>query len=155
MARSRQHWLVKQNPASFPIDQLEKEGPTAWVEVRNYEARNNMQEMREGDLVLYYHSSANPSGVAGIAKVVEEAYADPTQFDEDSPYYDEDSDPDDPTWELVDIEHVETFPHLVPLSEIKGDGRLGDMVLVRRSRLSVQPVREKEFEIICEMGRDL
>ncbi len=148
------YWLVKESPSTFSIDDLEQAGSTPWYGVRKYEARNNMQEMSEGDRVLYYHSGANPPGVVGIARVAREAYPDETQFDEDSPYHDADSDPDDPTWYNVDIEFVERLPRKVPLKEIKADGRLDDMVLVNRSRLSVQPVEPKEFEMVREMAAD-
>lgn len=148
----RSYWLVKENPKTFSIEELEEEGPTAWVGVRNYEARNNMQEMAKGDLVLYYYSQANPPGVIGVAKVTREAYPDATQFDEDSPYHDEKSDPEDPTWYHVEIAHEETFPRKVPLSEIKAVDELSEMVLVNRSRLSVQPVEEAAFQRIREMA---
>lgn len=147
------HWLVKNNPDDFSIQDLEEEGPTAWVGVRNYEARNNMQEMEVDDLVLYYHSSANPSGVAGIARVVREAYPDHTALDPEHRYFDEDSDHDDPTWYMVDIDHEETFDRLVPLSEIKDDPAFDEMTLVNRSRLSVQPVDEDHFQRLRKLGR--
>ncbi len=147
------YWLVKENPSTFSIDDLEEHGSTPWYGVRNYEARNNMQAMSEGDRVLYYHSSASPPGVAGIARVVKEAYPDETQFDEGSPYHDPDADREDPTWYRVDIGYEETFPRLVPLSEIKADERLSEMTLVNRSRLSVQPVEEDAFEIITRMAK--
>lgn len=146
------HWLVKNDPEDFSIDDLAETDSVAWVGVRNYEARNNMQEMEAGDPVLYYHSSASPSGVAGVARVVREAYPDPTAFDPDHRYHDPDSDEDDPTWYLVDIEHVETFDRLVPLSEIKEDPAFDEMVLVNRSRLSVQPVDEDHFDRIRKLG---
>ncbi len=147
-------WLVKENPGTFSIDDLEEHGLTPWYGVRNYEARNNMQEMSQGDRVLYYHSSANPPGVAGLARVEKEAYPDPTQFDEASPYYDEDADPDDPTWYRVDLAYESTFPRFVPLGTIKDDDRLQEMTLVNRSRLSVQPVEPEAFEIITRLGKD-
>jgi predicted RNA-binding protein with PUA-like domain len=148
------HWLVKESPGTFSIDDLEEAGTTAWFGVRNYEARNNMQEMEEGDRVLYYHSGANPPKVVGLARVVEEAYPDETQFDEDSPYHDEDATREDPTWYNVEIEHVETFERSVPLGEIKDREELEDMTLVNRSRLSVQPVEPDEFEVVREMARE-
>ncbi len=148
----RSHWLVKESPSTFSIDELEEAGPTAWEGVRNYEARNNMQEMAEGDLVLYYHSGASPPGVVGVAKVAKEAYPDETQFDEDHPYFDEKATREDPTWYNVEIVHEETFPRKVSLKEVKDDGRFDDMVLVNRSRLSVQPVAPDEFSAIRELA---
>ena len=146
------YWLMKSEPDVYSIDDLERDGSTMWEGVRNYEARNNMREMSEGDLVLYYHSRQSPPGVVGVARVAREAYPDPTQFDEDSPYHDEKSDEDDPRWWLVDVEFVEKLDRTVPLSEIKDEPALSEMVLVNRSRLSVQPVEEEEFEKVKEMG---
>jgi predicted RNA-binding protein with PUA-like domain len=111
-----------------------------------------MQEMKEGDLVLYYHSNANPSGVVGIARVCKEAYPDHYAFVEGHTYHDEKSDPDDPRWYMVDIEFVEKLPERVPLSEVKEEKALEDMELVRRMRLSVQSVKKDEFERIKKMG---
>lgn len=148
----RSHWLVKESPSTFSIDELEEAGPTAWEGVRNYEARNNMQEMGQGDLVLYYHSGASPPGVVGVAKVAKAAYPDETQFDESSPYHDEKATRDDPTWYNVDLVHEETLPRKVSLKEIKADGRFDDMVLVNRSRLSVQPVEPEAFSAIRELA---
>lgn len=147
------HWLVKNNPDDFSIEDLADTDTVAWVGVRNHEARNNMQEMSVGDPVLYYHSSASPSGVAGVARVATGAYPDHTAFDPDHRYHDPDSDHDDPTWYMVDLEHVETFDRLVPLSEIKEDPAFDEMPLVNRPRLSVQPVEEDHFERIRKMGR--
>jgi predicted RNA-binding protein with PUA-like domain len=151
MAEDR-YWLVKESPSTFSIDDFEEKGSTPWYGVRNYEARNNMQEMAEGDLVLYYHSGANPPGVVGLARVEREAYPDPTQFDEDSPYHDEDATEDDPTWYRVDLTYEDTFERKVPLKEAKADERLQDMTLVNRSRLSVQPVEPEEFEVVLELA---
>lgn len=151
MAKKR-YWLMKSEEDVYSIDDLERDGSTCWEGVRNYEARNNMQEMSEGDLVLYYHSNAKPSGVVGIARVCREAYPDHFAFDPDSDYYHEKSDPDDPTWYMVDIEFVEKLPERVPLSEVKKEKALEDMELVRRMRLSVQSVKKDEFERIKKMG---
>ena len=144
MAKS--YWLMKSEPDVYSIDDLEEDGETCWEGVRNYEARNNMQEMEEGDMVLFYHSATRPPGVAGIARVSREAYPDHYAFDPDHDYYDEKSDPDDPTWYMVDVEFVEKLDEPVPLSRIKEEDELQDMVLVNRSRLSVQPVEKEEFE---------
>ena len=149
---TRNYWLMKSEEDVYSIDDLERDGSTCWEGVRNYEARNNMQEMKEGDLVLYYHSNAKPSGVVGIARVSREAYPDHYAFVEGHSYHDPKSDPDDPRWYMVDLEFVETFPERVPLSDVKEAEDLQEMELVRRMRLSVQRVREEEFERIKEMG---
>lgn len=149
---AKRYWLMKSEEDVYSIDDLERDGSTCWEGVRNYEARNNMQEMKEGDLVLYYHSNAKPSGVVGVARVCKEAYPDHYAFDPDHNYYDEKSDPDDPRWYMVDIEFVEKFPEKVPLSDVKDEKKLEDMELVRRMRLSVQSVKKDEFEHVKKMG---
>jgi predicted RNA-binding protein with PUA-like domain len=148
---ANRHWLMKSEPDVYSIDDLAEDGRTMWEGVRNYQARNNMQKMDEGDLVLYYHSRQRPPAVVGIARVVREAYPDPTQFDPDSTYYDEGSDEDDPRWWLVDVEFVEKFDEPVSLKKIKAEPSLSDMVLVNNSRLSVQPVEAEEFEKVTSM----
>ncbi|MDX1568104.1 MAG: EVE domain-containing protein [Longimicrobiales bacterium] len=148
------YWLMKSEPDVYSIDDLEEDGRTHWEGVRNYEARNNMQEMEEGDLVLFYHSATRPPGVAGIARVAKEAYPDHFAFVEDHDYHDPKSDPEDPTWYMVDVEFVSKFDEPVTLAEIKEQDDLEDMVLVNRSRLSVQPVEKEEFERIRSMARE-
>ena len=147
------YWLMKSEPDVYSIDDLEKDGSTCWEGVRNYQARNNMQKMSVGDRVLFYHSRQNPPGVAGIAEVVKEAYPDHYAFDKRSTYHDPKSSKDEPRWYMVDVGHVETFPEPVSLSRIKDAKSLSDMVLVRNSRLSVQPVRKSEFDRIVGWGR--
>ena len=148
----KHYWLMKSEEDVYSIDDLEADGSTCWEGVRNYEARNNMQEMKEGDMVLYYHSNAKPSGVVGVARVCKEAYPDHYAFDPDHGYFDEKSDPDDPRWYMVDIEFVEKLPRKVPLKEVKAEKALEEMELVRRMRLSVQSVKKDEFERIKNMG---
>ncbi len=153
MSKTR-YWLVKSEEDVYPIETLEAEGTTPWDGIRNYEARNLMRdEMKEGDLVLYYHSNASPPGVVGVARVASEPYPDPLQFDPDSRYHDPKSTEEDPRWILVDLAYEETFPRRVSLQEIKDHPDLEEMVLVNRMRLSVQPVREEEFGIIAALGR--
>jgi predicted RNA-binding protein with PUA-like domain len=148
------YWLMKSEEDVYSIRDLERDGTTFWEGVRNYEARNIMRdEMKVGDQVLFYHSNANPPGVAGLARVVKEAYPDYFAFIPDSDYFDPKSDPQDPRWHMVDVEFVEAFDEVVPLQEIKDRPELEDMVLVKRARLSVQPVEPEEFRIIREMGR--
>lgn len=147
------YWLMKSEPSVYSIDDLEREKIACWEGVRNYSARNNMRNMSEGDLAFFYHSNADPSGVAGIVRISKEAYPDNYAWNSRSKYYDEKSSKDSPRWYMVDVEFVEKFPALVSLHEIKHTKSLRDMVLVKRSRLSVQPVTKKEFDIITQMGR--
>jgi len=149
----RGYWLMKSESADYSIDDLCRDGSTAWTGVRNYEARNLMRdETSPGDLVLFYHSNSNPSGVAGIARVLSEPYPDPTQFDEDSVYHDPSSPPKSPRWWLVDLEFVEKLDRVVSLAEIRERRELANMVLLKKLRLSVQPVAAAEFRLIKEMA---
>lgn len=147
-------WLIKSEPDVFSIQDLAREKKTTWEGVRNYTARNFMRDgMRIGDLCLYYHSNADPSGVAGIARVSREAHPDPTQFDRKSEYYDEGAKKDDPRWLMVEVEHVETLPRFVPLEELKKEKSLASMLVVQKGqRLSVQPVEKAHFAKVLAMG---
>ena len=147
------YWLLKSEPTTYSIDDLERDGSTCWEGVRNYSARNNMRKMVRGDLALFYHSNANPPAVVGVCRVKKEAYPDHYAWNRRSKYHDEKSPKDHPRWSMVDVEYVETFANLVSLEETKNTAALKDMVLVKRGRLSVQPVTKKEFEVITKMGR--
>ena len=150
---AKKYWLMKSEPDVYSIDDLERDGSTYWEGIRNYKARNNMREMKIGDEVIFYHSNAKPPSAVGIARVCKEAYPDRFQFDKKSKYYDAKSDPDEPRWDLVDIEFVSKFDHPVPLKDIKEDPNLDDMELVRYGRLSVQSVTKREFDYVKKMGR--
>ena len=150
---AKQYWLMKTEPHVYSIDDLKKDKTTFWEGVRNYQARNNMRKMEKGDEVLFYHSQSQPPGVAGLAKIVKEAYPDHFAFDEKSKYFDAKSDPAKPRWDMVDVGFVEKFGDIVGLPEIKQVKALEAMVLVNNSRLSVQPVRKAEFDRIVKMGR--
>lgn len=146
------YWLMKSEPETYSIDDLARDRKTSWEGVRNFQARNLMKEMKKGDLVLFYHSNANPPGVVGIAKVVREAYPDDQQFRKSSKYYDDKSTPENPRWVMVDVGFVEKFPRLVSLDELKAARGLEEMVVTRRGRLSVQPATRKEFGIVVKLG---
>lgn len=149
----RRCWLVKSEPESYSIDDLARDRRTPWTGVRNFQARNLMRDrMRPGDEVLFYHSSAEPTGVAGLARVASDAYPDPTQFDRKSEYYDEKATEEEPRWFLVDIEFVAILPRIVTLAEIRETKALAEMPLVNRSRLSVQPVEPAAYDIIVRMA---
>ncbi|OZJ03055.1 hypothetical protein BZG36_03773 [Bifiguratus adelaidae] len=157
-----QYWLMKAEPNSrivkgkdvkFSIDDLAAmpNQTSQWDGVRSFEARNIMRDrMKLGDLVLFYHSNCKEPGIAGLAKVVRTGYPDYTATDPDHPYYDEKSNPDDPKWFMVDVQCVKKYPRFISLKEIQQykDGPLKDMVLIRRGRLSVQPVSKDEFAFI-------
>lgn len=148
------HWLMKSEPGSYSIHDLERNRRTSWEGVRNYQARNLMRdEMSVGDLVLFYHSNADPPGVAGIARVSRAAQPDVTALNPESTYFDRRASPADPRWVVVEIEFVERFPELVPLATLRGTPGLERMLVINRSRLSVQPVAGPEFEIVSRLGR--
>jgi predicted RNA-binding protein with PUA-like domain len=146
------YWLMKSEPEVFSIDDLRAKKRSLWDGVRNYQARNFMGEMKVGDTVLFYHSNAEPSAVAGLAEVTALAQPDPSQFDKASDYYDPKSSPAKPRWYCVEVGFREKFPHEVALDDIKKEKALQKMVLLHNSRLSVQPVTENEFERICTLG---
>ncbi len=147
-----QYWLMKTEPESFSIDDLKRLKKDAWSGVRNYQARNFMKEMKVGDAVLFYHSSTTPPGVAGLAKVVTLAHPDETQFDKKSPYYDPKATKAKPIWYCVDVGYVQKFQKLIPLEKLRAVKALKNMVLLERgSRLSVQPVTEKEYATIIKL----
>jgi predicted RNA-binding protein with PUA-like domain len=145
---------MKTEPDVYSIDDLERDGTTFWDGVRNYQARNFMRdEMRPGDGVLFYHSNADPPGVAGLAEVVRPGYPDHTARDPRSEYFDPKASDADPRWYMVDIRFVEKFPELVPLAVLRETPGLEAMLVNRKSRLSVQPVTPAEFEIVARLGR--
>jgi predicted RNA-binding protein with PUA-like domain len=146
---------MKCEPEAYTIEDLERDGVTTWEGVRNFQARNSMRDdMKVGDGVLFYASNAEPSGVTGVAEIAREAYPDPYAFEKGHHYYDPKSDPANPTWYMVDIRFVEKFPEIIPLAALKEAKGLKDMVVVQKgSRLSVQPVTKKEFEIVLKLGR--
>jgi predicted RNA-binding protein with PUA-like domain len=150
---ARHYWLMKSEPDVYSIDHLARTGRGAWDGVRNYQARNHMRDMRVSDLVLFYHSSTEPPGVAGIARVCREAYPDHTQFDPKSDHYDPKSKRDAPRWLMVDVEMVEKLPALVSLAALKADAALEGMLAIRPGmRLSVQPVEKAHFQRVLELG---
>ena len=148
-------WLMKSEPEVYSIDDLAIDGATAWDGVRNYTARNFMRDqLKVGDRVLFYHSSSDPVGIAGIARVASEPYPDPTQFDKKSDHKDAASPPDDPRWWLVDVAFVEKFRAIVPLADLKNNPELAGMaVLARGQRLSVQPVDSEHARIVLAMAK--
>ena len=147
------HWLMKSEPDAYSIDHLAADGTTHWDGVRNYQARNTMRDdMKVGDGVLYYHSQLKPPGVVGLAKVIKEAYPDHTAWDPKSKYFDEKTDPKDPRWFMVDIGFVEKFDRMVSIDEMRQHSELEGMVLLHRSRLSVQPVTDAEFAFIVDLA---
>lgn len=146
------YWLMKSEPDVFSFADLKMQGKTRWDGVRNYLARNYMmKEMTVGDIILFYHSNANPSGLAGLAKVSSLAAPDESAFDKKSEYFDEKSTRTKPRWYCVEVEYYQPIPRFVSLDEIRNTVALKKMVLLNNSRLSVQPVTENEFLYLMEL----
>ena len=147
------YWLMKSEPAECSIDDAlaAKAATVPWVGVRNFQARNFMREqMKVGDGVLFYHSSCEVPGIAGIGKVAAAAYPDATQFDRKSKYYDDKSTRDAPRWVHVDVAFVRKT-RVMPLDEMRGYPELADMVVLKRgNRLSITPVSEREWKFIVK-----
>ncbi|MGH7231904.1 MAG: EVE domain-containing protein [Nitrospiraceae bacterium] len=157
MSMEKQYWLVKSEPNSFSIHNLEKapKRTTCWDGVRNYQARNYMRQMKVKDLVLFYHSNTAPPAVVGVAEVVRKAYPDHTAFDPQNAHYDPRSDRTKPVWEMVDIRLVEIFSCPLSLDQLRQENGLKRMELLRRgSRLSVQPVTADEWKTILRLAKN-
>jgi predicted RNA-binding protein with PUA-like domain len=150
----RNYWLVKSEPEVFSYDDLvsSPKGTTQWDGVRNYAARNHLKAMKKGDLVLFYHSSAKPAAIVGVAEVAREAYPDASALDKSDSHFDPKSKADSPTWFMVDIKAVEPLARPITLDEVKKTNGLENMALVRLGRLSVQPVTRAEFEIVKKLA---
>ena len=155
MSPPRRYWLMKTEPDTFSIDDLERVGVEPWNGVRNYQARNHMRAMQPGDGVFLYHSSCAVPGIAGLAKVATAAYPDPTQFDKKSDYYDPKSTREEPRWSLVDVAFERKFAQPITLEDIKAHAEaLGgeEFALVRRgNRLSVLPVTAAQWKQLLKL----
>jgi predicted RNA-binding protein with PUA-like domain len=145
-------WLMKSEPSCYGIDDLKRDKIGMWDDVRNYQARNYMREMKKGDKVLFYHSSCNVIGVVGIAEVHKEAYPDPTQFDTKSYKYDPKSTKENPRWSSVNLKFIEKFTEPLTLSELKLDPAFDGMLVIKKGmRLSVQPVSQKHYNRVLKL----
>lgn len=146
------YWLMKSEPEVYSFEQLGKDKTTGWNHVRNFVARNNMKAMRVGDGAFFYHSNAEPPGIAGTVRIVKEAYPDPTQFDKGGYGYEPKAKPDKPIWFQVDVAYDQPFKAFVSRDRLKAEPALKDMALWKYGRLSVGPVTAKEWEAICRLG---
>jgi len=146
-------WLMKSEPDVFSIDMLQIKKKSGWDGVRNYQARNYMRDdMKIGDMVLFYHSSCEIPGIAGLARVSLNSIPDPTQFDPKSDYFDPKATKDNPRWFMVEVEFVEKFINVITLLTLKKMTALENMPLVQKgSRLSINPVTNEEYETILRL----
>ena len=151
------YWLMKTEPTTYSIEDLANESnqTTCWEGVRNYQARNLLRDdIQEGDRVLFYHSACKEPAVVGTAIVSRPGYPDSHAFDKRSKYYDAKSDPDNPRWYMVDVKLEQKFDAPVTLAALREKASLKEMVLLQKgSRLSVQPVKKKEFDIVLKMAK--
>lgn len=148
------YWLLKSEPGVFGIEQLKKVKSAIWDGVRNYQARNHLRTAQVGDLAFFYHSNTDPTGLAGLCKVIATNVADPTQFDPKSEYYDPKSTRAEPRWQTVKVEYVETFPRVITLDELKISFSPEELLVVRKGmRLSVMPVSEAAAQRMLTIAR--
>ena len=138
MINKKSFWIIKQEPSQYNWKQFEKDRETYWDGVRNYQARNNLKNMKKGDNLLFYHSVVGKE-IVGIAEVTKEAYPDPTT--------------DDERWVVVDLKPIKPFKVPVTLEEIKAHKELSEIALIKQARLSVMPITEKEFQILLKLGK--
>lgn len=148
------YWLMKSEPEVFSIDTLKKDRKTLWTGVRNYQARNfMMKDMAPGDLVLFYHSSAEPPGIAGFAEITQVNVPDPTQFDKKSEYFDEKATKDSPRWFCAEIKYLSHAKTFLPLENLRREESLKELLVLKKGqRLSIQPVSENHFKKIKKMA---
>ena len=138
MYNKKSFWIIKQEPSQYNWKQFEKDRETYWDGVRNYQARNNLKNMKKGDNLLFYHSVVGKE-IVGIAEVTREAYPDPTT--------------DDERWVVVDLKPIKPFKVPVTLEEIKTHKELSEIALIKQARLSVMPITKKEFQILLKLGK--
>lgn len=148
------HYLMKSEGDCYPISQLKKDKISAWSGVRNYQARNYMREMKIGDMILFYHSNTKPVGVYGLASVCAIAHPDLSAQDVKDEHFDPKATKQKPIWECVDVMYISTYAKPVTLEEMKKVEKLSHMKIFQKgSRLSIMPVTESEYEIICKMSK--
>ncbi|MEZ6057064.1 MAG: EVE domain-containing protein [Planctomycetaceae bacterium] len=152
--RQRNYWLFKSEPSCYSIDDMQQDGTTFWDGVRNYQARNMLRDdIQVGDRVLFYHSNANPMAIVGTVEVVQAGYPDHTAFDSTQDHYDPKSNPDDPTWFMVDVRYLQKFANPVTRELLKTTASLENMMVLQKgSRLSIQPVTSDEWKTVHKLA---
>jgi predicted RNA-binding protein with PUA-like domain len=152
--QSKKYWLMKSEPDVFSIEDLKKNNTTWWTGVRNYQARNFMKnDMQAGDEVLFYHSNAEPPGIAGLAVVSETAKPDQEQFDKKSEYFEKRATKENPVWFCVQVKFKQAFKEILSLESLKNDAKMSEMLVIKKGqRLSIQPVSEKDFLYILKLA---
>jgi len=146
------YWLMKSEPTTYSIEEMRRDRTCIWDGVRNYMARNFLKQMKVGDFCFFYHSNTKIPGIAGLVRVTEANLVDPTQFDENSPYYDPKATPESPRWQTVRVEFIERFPQIISLAELKNYFDPDELLLVRRgNRLSVMPIAPDIYDRILKL----
>jgi predicted RNA-binding protein with PUA-like domain len=146
------YWLLKSEPKSYSLADLQQEGRAIWDGVRNYQARNFLRQMQLGDRAFFYHSNVKPPGIVGLAEVVATDFPDPTQFDPESPYFDPKATSESPRWYTVEVSFVKSFSEMVSLTALKQTFSPEEFLLVKKgNRLSVMPVSDRIAEAILQM----
>ena len=142
---------MKSEPDAYSIDTLENDGVTLWDGIRNYQARNFMRQMNKGDKVFFYHSNCNPPGIVGLMEVINLRIVDPTQFDQDSKYFDPQSKPDNPRWDCVKVKYKSKSNKILSLPELKILFNEDELLVVKKgNRLSILPVKDDVAKILLE-----
>ena len=145
------YWLMKSEPDAYSIDDLKKDKTTLWDGIRNYQARNFMRKMDIGDQVFFYHSNCKPPGIVGLMEVVDKNITDPTQFDQNSKYFDPKSDKSRPRWDCVKVKFISKSIKMITLQELKSLFFEDDLIIVKKgNRLSITPVKEKSAKLLLE-----
>ncbi len=148
------YWLIKSEPETYSILHLKQDRQTVWDGVRNYQARNFLRQMQQGDKAFFYHSNTKIPGIVGLISIAKPQVVDPSQFDPESKYYDPKSTPETPRWQTVVIEFVEAFPNLIPLETLKQEFSNDELWVTRRgNRLSVMPVDATVAKKILQLTR--
>jgi predicted RNA-binding protein with PUA-like domain len=150
------YWLLKSEPDVFSIQDLQQQQQTIWDGVRNYQARNFLRQMQEGDRAFFYHSNTKTPAIVGLMDIVASNIVDPTQFDRCSPYYDPKSTPENPRWQTVKVEFVAEFGRYIALESLKQEFNAEELILTRKgNRLSVLPIAEEIYKRILAMEKKI
>jgi len=146
------YWLMKSEPDAYSIDTLEKEKETIWDGIRNYQARNFMRTMEIGDQAFFYHSNCKPPGIVGLMEIVSKDIIDPTQFDQNSKYYDSKSDKSNPRWDCVKVKFLYKSKKIISLQELRSLFKEEELLVVKKgNRLSILPVLQKSANLLISM----
>ena len=150
----QQYWIMKCEPSVYSINDLKRDGQTTWEGVRNYQARNYINQMAVGDRAFFYHSNATPPGIAGVMTIASEPYPDTTALDPEHRYYEPASTPENPRWSSITVSYESRFSSLISIDELRAYGELSDLIILRKgNRLSVTPISQEAYYFIMNLGK--